>query len=198
MSKIEELRKENQYVMMPEDEAWEFMESYERQIASLTTMSSKGWPITVPIIFIVHERKIYFVCFKWKGKILHKKIRDMNKNPIVNIMSETGWTNPQRSPEGYPDLKFVSIVGTAKIVADPEVGDLGTVESFWYKFREKYLGERRDVESPTPVRHGPSAYLGLPPEEVIVWYEVTPIRIYNQAGYTKDSRMMQRLEKIAG
>ena len=199
MPTVEELKKQNQYVLMKEEEAWKFMESHERQIASLTTINKKGWPVTVPIIFLAYDNKIYFNAFKWKGNVLHKKVRDIANNPIVSIMTEAGFTDTPRGPEGWPDhqkvgpgLRFVCVVGTAKVIADPTpgnlsyVGDISYVDSVWDKFKQKYG------------RAGlPSSYIGLPKEQEHIYFEVTPIRIYSQAGYITDSRMEPRLKEQA-
>ena len=186
MPTIDELKKQNQYVMLKEEEAWEFLGSHEQQIASFTTINKKGWPVTLPIIFLAYNKKIYFNAFKWKGNVLHKKVRDIANNPIVSIMTEAGWNDTPRN------LRFVSIVGTAKVIADPTpgnlsyVGDVSFVDSVWDRFKQKYG------------RAGlPSSYIGLPKEQEHIYFEVTPIRIYSQAGYTNDSRMLPRLEEQA-
>ena len=59
MPTVAELRKQNQYLTMSEEGAWKFLESHEQQIASLTTINKKGWPVTLPIIFLAHNKKIY-------------------------------------------------------------------------------------------------------------------------------------------
>ena len=201
MPTVEELKKQSQYVLMSEEEAWEFLESHEQQIASLTTMNKKGWPITVPIIFLAHNKKVYFTAFKWRGNVLHRKIRDIANNPIVSIMSEAGWNDTPRN------LRFVCVVGTAKVIADPDLGDVSKIEGFWHKFQEKHAG-RRSV-SPGEEGHSmerffetyrgkmPSDYIGLPREDLNIYYEVTPIRIYTQAGYSSDDRLLPGLTEQA-
>lgn len=172
MPTIAELKKQNQYLTMPEEQIWIFLESHKQQIASLTTINKKGWPVTIPIIFLAHNKKIYFNAFKWKGNVLHKKVRDIANNPIVSIMSEAGWNDVPRTPN-----RFVCVVGTAKVVADPNLGTVSYVESFWHKFQAKY-----------PNAKLPSEYAGVPKEQEHIYFEVTPLRCYSQDGIT-----MQRL-----
>lgn len=197
MTTVDEFKKRNQYVLMKEEEAWKFLGAREQQIASLTTVNKKGWPVTVPIIFLADDKKIYFNAFKWRGDVLHKKVRDIANNPIVNIMSEAGFVGAPLRADGWPDhlrtgpgLRFVSVVGTAKVIADPApgnmryIGDVAHVDGIWNKFKEKYG------------RSGlPSSYIGLPKEQEHIYFEVTPIRIYSQAGYVFDDRMLPRLEE---
>ena len=98
MPTVAELKKQNQYLTMSEEQIWTFLESHKQQIASLTTINKKGWPVTIPIIFLAHNKRIYFNAFKWKGNVLHKKVRDIASNPIVSIMSEAGWNDVPRTP----------------------------------------------------------------------------------------------------
>jgi hypothetical protein len=110
----------------------------------------------------LRKRKLYFNWFKWLGNRLHKKVRDMARNPIVCIMVEAGFT------DGTPP-RHVTVVGTAQLVADPNAGDVDKIEGFWHEYQEKYGGTPRL----------PSGWAGVPKEQEHIYYEVTPIKIYS-------------------
>ena len=151
------------HLPMSEEEAWAYLEARERQVGTLTTLTAGGWPMTVPIIFVAHERKIYFNSFKWNGDILLEKVRNIANNPIVNVLVHTGRGDIPPTPNRY-----VSVVGTAKVVADPAVGDYSKIEGFWHKYQEKYGSRPRRLSE---------IEIGVPKDMEHIYYEVTPIRI---------------------
>ena len=114
----------------------------------LSTITDDGYPHSVPLGYFRDGEQIYCGCVD--GTV---KIRNIERNPKVSLMIESGST--------MGDIKGVMIQGTAEVHRDEE-----TVLALMRK-----AASRRgvpDEELPTAPRPG-SAYIGVNVERRISW-----------------------------
>ncbi len=93
-------------VRLPPDEAWAAVEAAHTGI--LTTLRSDGWPISVPVWFVVLERT---VCLAAPSRT--KKVGRVRRDPRAAFLVESG--------ERWAELLGVHLTGTVEIVDDTGV-----------------------------------------------------------------------------
>jgi nitroimidazol reductase NimA-like FMN-containing flavoprotein (pyridoxamine 5'-phosphate oxidase superfamily) len=101
---------------MPEEEAWAFLESTDNKTMILSTVGPDNIPQATPIYFHVHNKKIYFNMIKDPPK---QKLRNILNNPYVCLTGDR-WVI---GPDGRPQFWFVSVIGTARVVASERSSD---------------------------------------------------------------------------
>ena len=85
------------------DEAWATLERAHTGV--LTTLRRDGVPISLPVWFVVLDRRIYV-----SGPAHTKKFARVRRDPRVSFLVESG--------ERWIDLLGVHLTGTARIVDD--------------------------------------------------------------------------------
>jgi PPOX class probable F420-dependent enzyme len=88
------------------DEAWETLEGAHTGV--LTTLRADGVPISLPVWFVVLDRRIYV-----SGPAHTKKFARIDHDPRVSFLVESG--------QRWVDLLGVHLTGTAWIVDDAEL-----------------------------------------------------------------------------
>jgi PPOX class probable F420-dependent enzyme len=90
------------------DEAWATLDRAHTGV--LTTLRRDGVPISLPVWFVVLDRRIYV-----SGPAHTKKFARVSRDPRVSFLVESG--------ERWIDLVGVHLTGTAQIVDDAELLD---------------------------------------------------------------------------
>ena len=93
-------------IRLSADEAWQTLEHAHTGI--LTTLRGDGVPISLPVWFVVLDRKIYV-----SGPTHTKKFARVRRDPRVSFLVESG--------RRWVDLVGVHLTGTARIVDDPKL-----------------------------------------------------------------------------
>ena len=93
-------------IRLSADEAWQTLEHAHTGI--LTTLRGDGVPISLPVWFVVLNRKIYV-----SGPNHTKKFARVRRDPRVSFLVESG--------RRWVDLVGVHLTGTARIVDDPKL-----------------------------------------------------------------------------
>ncbi len=109
-------------VRLSDAEIWAFLEQSHTGI--LTTLRRDGWPISLPVWFLVLERKVYV-----SGPAQTKKFARLRRDDRVAFLAETGLH--------WRDLKAVHLHGHARFVADEAL--LARVQA---RLDEKYAAFR--------------------------------------------------------
>jgi nitroimidazol reductase NimA-like FMN-containing flavoprotein (pyridoxamine 5'-phosphate oxidase superfamily) len=90
-------------IRLTEDEAWAELESAHTGI--LTTLKADGTPITLPMWFVVLDRRIYF-----GAPARTKKIARLRRNPRCSFLVESGTY--------WRELKAVLVTGNGREITD--------------------------------------------------------------------------------
>jgi PPOX class probable F420-dependent enzyme len=106
------------------DEAWAFLEKGHTGI--LTSLRRDGWPISLPVWYVVLDRRIYV-----SGPARTRKYGRMKRDPRVAFLVETGLK--------WKELAAVHVTGRARFVEDP--AELARVQS---AMDAKYAAYRTD------------------------------------------------------
>ncbi|MET7402058.1 pyridoxamine 5'-phosphate oxidase family protein [Dactylosporangium sp. NPDC005572] len=85
------------------DEAWAFVERAHTGI--LTTLRADGWPVTLPVWFVVLDRTI--CCTTPAGT---KKVARVRRDPRAAFLAESG--------HAWAELAAVHLTGTIAVVTD--------------------------------------------------------------------------------
>jgi PPOX class probable F420-dependent enzyme len=88
------------------DEAWDTLDRAHTGV--LTTLRADGVPISLPVWFVVLDRRIYV-----SGPAHTKKFVRIARDPRVSFLVESG--------KRWADLLGVHVTGTARIVDDAEL-----------------------------------------------------------------------------
>ena len=89
-------------VRLSDDEAWAALEAAHTGV--LTSLRRDGWPISLPVWFVVLDRRIYV-----SGPAHTKKFARVRHDPRVSFLVESG--------ERWVDLLGVHVTGTARIAS---------------------------------------------------------------------------------
>jgi nitroimidazol reductase NimA-like FMN-containing flavoprotein (pyridoxamine 5'-phosphate oxidase superfamily) len=113
-------------VELDEDAAWQVLSAHHTGI--FTCLRQGGWPVSVPVWFVVLNRRIYF----W-APARTAKIRRVRKDPRVCFLVESGasWT----------EVRAVLVTGTADFVTDSQERQQAAEA-----FSQKYEGFRMPKE----------------------------------------------------
>ena len=90
-------------IRLSPEEAWSFLEKGHTGI--LTSLRRDGWPISLPVWYVVQDRKIYV-----SGPARTRKFGRMRRDPRVAFLVESGLA--------WKELAAVHVTGRARIVTD--------------------------------------------------------------------------------
>ena len=127
-------------VRMSRDEAWAVLAAAHTGI--FTTLRRDGVPITLPVWFVVDDRRIYLF-----APAPTKKIARVRHDPRCSFLVESG--------ERWVELQAVHVTGRARIVDDdPELATRiqGMIDAKYAAYRSdhsKMPDETREVYEPT-------------------------------------------------
>jgi PPOX class probable F420-dependent enzyme len=140
-------------IRLTEDEAWEVVEQSHTGI--LTTLKADGWPVTLPVWFVVLDRTI---CLSTPRRA--KKVARVRRDARASFLVESG--------ERWAELRAVHLSGTIR-----EVDDEATKDRIEAARDEKYAAFRTSPsEMPQAARdhYATMAYLRLVPEgRILTW-----------------------------
>jgi PPOX class probable F420-dependent enzyme len=141
-------------VRLDADEAWAAVEAAHTGI--LTSLRSDGWPISLPVWFVVLDRRVFI-----SGPARAKKFVRIRRDPRVCFLVESGTR--------WAELKGVAITGRAKILEEG-----ARMDQVRLALHEKYLGFRTPrSEMPEATRahyDTPAAMMEIVPDErVLSW-----------------------------
>lgn len=91
-------------IRLSPEETWAFLEKGHTGI--LTSLRRDGWPISLPVWYVVLDRKIYV-----SGPARTKKYGRMRRDPRVAFLVETGLE--------WKELAAVHLTGRARTVIEP-------------------------------------------------------------------------------
>lgn len=92
-------------VRLTVDEAWDFVESAHTGV--FTTLRSDGVPVSLPVWFVVDDRRIWMQTPEGS-----KKVARVRRDGRSSFVVESG--------EMWTELKAVSLTGTAEVVSDED------------------------------------------------------------------------------
>lgn len=119
-------------VRLSDGEAWAVLEQSHTGI--FTSLRRDGWPISLPVWFIVLDRRVYV-----SGPARTRKIARVRHDERAAFLVESG--------ERWAELVGVSLTGRARIVTEPDL--LARVaDALDAKYRE-YRTERSDMPDDT-------------------------------------------------
>lgn len=141
-------------VRLTDDEAWQFVEASSTAI--VTTLRRDGFPIALPVWFVVIDREVYV-----RTSATSKKALRVRHDDRAGVLVESG--------ERWAELKAVSFTARAS-----EVRDDGRRAQVLEQLGEKYHGRRqsRTTLPAATVRHydTPEAIIRLAPEgRLLTW-----------------------------
>lgn len=148
-------------VELSEDEAWAFLEDGHTGI--LTTLRSDGWPVSLPVWFVVMDRSVYV-----RTPSRSKKVSRLAKDDRVSFLVEGG--------TAWRELRAVVVTGRAEVVEDEDA--LDRVDRL---LAEKYRAYRESGESlPGATRRHysvPRTVVRIAPAEPLISWDNRKIRL---------------------
>jgi len=93
-------------VRLSRDEAWAVLTAAHTGV--FTSLRRDGTPITLPIWFVVLDRRVYI-----SGPARAKRLTRVRRDPRVAFLVESG--------ERWAELRAVHLTGRARIVTEPEL-----------------------------------------------------------------------------
>jgi PPOX class probable F420-dependent enzyme len=95
-------------VRLSEDEAWDVVSRAHTGI--FTTLRRDGWPIALPVWFVVHERAVLL-----RTPERAKKVARVRRDPRASFLVESG--------RSWAELRAVHMTGSAEVVDQPAILD---------------------------------------------------------------------------
>jgi PPOX class probable F420-dependent enzyme len=105
-------------VRLSEDEAWEVLAASHTGI--LTTLRRDGFPVALPVWFVVEDRVIYVA-----GPAVTRKFQRVRHDPRASFLVESG--------ERWAELRAVQVTGRAQVVDDPDWDHIDALLDAKYK-----------------------------------------------------------------
>jgi hypothetical protein len=147
-------------VRLTEDEAWEMLAAAHTGI--FTTLTSAGWPVSLPIWFVVHERAIYV-----RTPAGAKKVARIRRDDRGCFLVERG--------EQWTELAAVELPVRATVVEDG-----GLADRLSEQFDTKYRGfrtSRRELPSATKSHYSGMTHVRLVPAGELITWDNSRIRL---------------------
>jgi nitroimidazol reductase NimA-like FMN-containing flavoprotein (pyridoxamine 5'-phosphate oxidase superfamily) len=145
-------------IRLTEDEAWDVIERSHTGI--LTTLKADGWPVTLPVWFVVLDRTI---CLRTPSRT--RKVARVRRDPRASFLVESG--------ERWAELCAVHLSGTLQEVDEGDEGDEATRARIDAALDQKYAGFRTPRSAmPKGARdhYTDWAYLRLvPADRILTW-----------------------------
>lgn len=137
------------------DEAWDTIDRAHTGI--LTTLRHDGVPISLPVWFVVLDRRIFV-----SGPAHTKKFARIVRDPRVSFLVESG--------ERWVDLLGVHITGTARIVDDAQL--LERVSTALAEKYDQFRTPRDQMPDQTRARYEtPTTTIEITPDDRILSWE---------------------------
>ncbi len=92
-------------IRLSDDEAWEVLAASHTGI--LTTLRRDGYPVTLPVWFVVEDRAVYVA-----GPAVTRKFARVRHDRRASFLVESG--------ERWAELRAVQITGRAEVVENPD------------------------------------------------------------------------------
>jgi PPOX class probable F420-dependent enzyme len=105
-------------VRLSDDEAWEVLSGSHTGI--LTTLRGDGYPVTLPVWFVVQDRAVYVA-----GPAVTRKFGRVRRDHRASFLVESG--------ERWAELRAVQITGRAEIVDDPDWAHVDALLDYKYR-----------------------------------------------------------------
>jgi PPOX class probable F420-dependent enzyme len=135
------------------EEAWEFLTAGHTGI--LTTLRRDGWPVTLPVWFVVLDRT---VCFAAPSRT--RKVARLRHDSRATFLVETG--------ERWAELQAVHVQGHVEVVEDDL--DMARIDD---ALTDKYAGfrtDRSEMPEATQRHYAGRTFFRLRPEgKVLSW-----------------------------
>ncbi len=141
-------------VRLSPDEAWAVLEAAHTGI--LTSLRRDGMPITLPVWFVVLDRRVYV-----SGPGRTKKVARIGRDPRVSFLVESG--------ERWAALRGVHLTGRARIVTEPDL--LARVAEALDGKYAAFRTSRREMPEATRAHYevAPATIEIEPDERVLSW-----------------------------
>ncbi len=137
------------------DEAWATIDRAHTGI--LTTLRRDGVPISLPVWFVVLDRRVYV-----SGPAHTKKFARIARDPRVSFLVESG--------ERWVDLLGVHLTGTARVVDDEQLRD--RVATAMAEKYDRYRTPRDQMPDTTRARYErPNTTVEITPDDRILSWE---------------------------
>jgi general stress protein 26 len=149
-------------IALSEDEAWAFVDGALTGI--VTTLRRDGFPVTLPVWFVVLGREVYF-----RTPAASSKVARVNADQRAGFLVEAG--------DRWRDLRAVSFSATARLVTD-EVRRAEVFAARAAKYADRGTGDRGTLPEAT-VRHyaGDSAIVALTPVGRLISWDNRKLRL---------------------
>jgi PPOX class probable F420-dependent enzyme len=149
-------------IALSEDEAWAFLDSALTGI--VTTLRRDGFPVTLPVWFVVLGREVYF-----RTPAGSSKVARIRADPRAAFLVESG--------DRWRDLRAVSFSATARLVTD-EARRAEVFAARAAKYADRGTGDQRTLPEAT-VRHyaGDSAIVALAPVGRLISWDNQKLRL---------------------
>lgn len=141
-------------VRLSHDEAWAVVEAAHTGV--FTSLKRDGQPVTLPVWFVVLDRRIYL-----SGPATTKKVARVRNDGRVSFLVESG--------ERWAELVGVSMTGRARVVTEPDL-----LERVGAALGEKYASFRtaaREMPDATRQHYAvePATIEIVPDERILSW-----------------------------
>ena len=149
-------------IALDDDEAWAFV---ERALTGIvTTLRRDGFPVTLPVWFVVLDREIFF-----RTPLVSKKVARIRNDERASFLVEAG--------EKWRELTAVSFTAVASLVTDDELR-ARVFAARAEKYADRGTGGREQLPEAT-VRHysGESAIIRLTPVGRMITWDNHKIRL---------------------
>jgi nitroimidazol reductase NimA-like FMN-containing flavoprotein (pyridoxamine 5'-phosphate oxidase superfamily) len=140
-------------VRLTEDEAWDVLEHSHTGI--LTTLKTDGWPVTLPVWFVVVDRTIGMM-----APSRTKKVSRIRRDPRASFLVESG--------ERWADLRAVHLSGSVEEIADGPIRD--RIDTLLDQKYAAFRTARSAMPSTTQDHYANRTFLRLVPgSRILTW-----------------------------
>lgn len=147
-------------VRLSEEELWAFLE--EGHTGIFTSLRRDGWPISLPVWYVVLDRKIFL-----GGAAKTKKFTRVRNDDRVSFLVETGLA--------WKELKAVQLTGRAHLVTDE--AEVARVDKELDRKYAAYRTERKAMPAATRQHYSGRAVLVIEPEGRILTWDNAKLRL---------------------
>ncbi len=152
-------------VRMSSDEAWAVLENAHTGV--LTSLRADGWPISLPVWFVVLDRRIYVA-----GQAHTKKFARIRNDPRVSFVVESGTQ--------WAELVGVQLTGRAGFVEGGE--QLDRVMAALHAKYESFRMPRPQMPSATRVHYETrTVTIEIVPDDRILSWDNARLKVSEQA-----------------
>jgi PPOX class probable F420-dependent enzyme len=152
-------------IRLSADEAWEVLAGAPTGI--LTTLRRDGWPITLPVWFVVDERSIAIV-----APAGTKKVARVRNDPRASFLVESGLK--------WSELRAVHLTGRVELVED-EAAKARIDEAMAVKYAEARTAPTAMPEATRSV-YATQAHLRLVPDERLLTWDNSRMPVKGSRG----------------